>query len=49
MGAWTLVFGMLNFELFGQYVNTFDDASELFAYHVDQCAVRLGLGADGEI
>lgn len=49
VGAWTLVFGMLNFELFGQYVNTFDDAGELFAYHVDRCAARLGLRADGEI
>lgn len=43
VGAWTLLFGMLNFELFGQYVNTFDDATELFGYHVDAAAVRLGL------
>ena len=48
VGAWTLLFGMLNFELFGQFVNTFDDADELFAYQVDVAAARLGLrGARG--
>ena len=48
VGEWTLLFGLLSFELFGQYANTFDDADELFAYHVDAAAKRLGLRADGE-
>jgi len=43
VGAWTLLFGLLNFELFGQFANTFDDADELFGHQVDAAAVRLGL------
>jgi len=45
VGAWTLLFGLLNFELFGQFVNTFDDAAEMFAFQVDAAADRLGLVA----
>lgn len=48
VGEWTLLFGLLSFELFGQFDNTFDDADDLFAYQVDAAAKRLGLGADGE-
>jgi len=44
VGAWALLFGMVNFELFGQFVNSFDDADALFAYQVDSTAERLGLG-----
>ena len=43
VGVWTLLFGLLNFELFGQYANTFDDADALFAFQVDDAAHRLGL------
>ena len=43
IGAWVLLFGMLNFELFGQFHNVFDDANELFAHQVDLMAARLGL------
>ncbi|MEZ5244635.1 MAG: TetR/AcrR family transcriptional regulator [Acidimicrobiales bacterium] len=48
VGAWTELFGMLNFELFGQFANVFDDADDLFAHQVDAAAHRLGLRADGE-
>ena len=48
VGEWTLLFGLLSFELFGQFANTFDDADDLFAYQVDAAAKRLGLRADGE-
>ncbi len=43
VGAWTLLFGLLNFELFGQFANTFDDADELFGHQVDAAGTRLGL------
>jgi AcrR family transcriptional regulator len=43
IGAWVLLFGMVNFELFGQFHNVFDDADELFAHQVDLMAERLGL------
>jgi len=43
IGAWVLLFGMLNFELFGQFHSVFDDADELFARQVDLMAERFGL------
>lgn len=46
VGSWTMLFGMLSFELFGQYVNTFDDADALFAHQIDAAAARLGLVSD---
>lgn len=41
--GWILLFGMLNFELFGQFANVFDDADALFAAQVDLTARRIGL------
>ena len=43
VGAWVQLFGMISFELFGQFVNTFDDAEALFAHQVDLMAVAVGL------
>lgn len=43
VGAWVQLFGLISFELFGQFVNTFDDAEELFAHQVDLMAVAVGL------
>lgn len=43
LAGWVLLFGMLNFELFGQFANVFDDADALFAAQVDLIARRIGL------
>jgi AcrR family transcriptional regulator len=42
--AITQLFGMLNFELFGQFVGSVDPADEFFANALDQLADFLGLG-----
>ncbi len=41
--AWTQLFGMVSFELFGHFVGTTDPADEFFAYAVDQMASLAGL------
>lgn len=41
--AWTQLFGMISFELFGQFVGSADPADEFFAYAVDQMATLVGL------
>ena len=41
--AWTQLFGLISFELFGQYVGSFDPADELFRYAVVQMAQMVGL------
>src|SRR5215468_10137446 len=41
--AWTHVFGLISFELFGQYVGSFDPADDLFDYAVMQMARLVGL------
>jgi AcrR family transcriptional regulator len=41
--AWTQLFGLISFELFGQYVGSFDPADDLFDYAVTQMAFLLGL------
>ncbi len=43
LGAWATVFGMISFELFGTFHNTFDDAEPLFSYQVDLMARHMGL------
>jgi AcrR family transcriptional regulator len=43
IAAWVLLFGMINFELFGQFHSIFDDADDLFARQVDMAAKGLGL------
>jgi AcrR family transcriptional regulator len=41
--AWTQLFGMISFELFGQFARTFEPADELFDYAVRQMALVAGL------
>ena len=41
--AWTQLFGMISFELFGQFARTFEPADELFEYAVVQMAQLVGL------
>jgi AcrR family transcriptional regulator len=47
--AWTQLFGMISFELFGQFVGSFEPADALFAHAVVQLAAFVGLRerADG--
>jgi len=40
--AWTQLFGMISWELFGQFVGTFEPADALFAHAVDQLATFVG-------
>ena len=41
--AWTQLFGMISFELFGQLVGSFEPADALFAHAVAQSAAFVGL------
>jgi AcrR family transcriptional regulator len=41
--AWTQLFGMVSFELFGQFVGSADPADAFFGYAVGQMADYLGL------
>ncbi|MCO5985218.1 TetR/AcrR family transcriptional regulator [Actinoallomurus spadix] len=41
--AWTQLFGMITFELFGQYANSLDPADTFFDYSVDRMADLIGL------
>jgi AcrR family transcriptional regulator len=41
--AWTQLFGMISFELFGQFANSLDPAEEFFGYAVDRMADCIGL------
>jgi AcrR family transcriptional regulator len=41
--AWTQLFGMTSFELFGQFVGSFEPADALFAYAAEQLAAFVGL------
>jgi AcrR family transcriptional regulator len=41
--AWTQLFGMISFELFGQFARTFEPADELFEYAVVRMAQLVGL------
>ena len=34
--AWTQLFGMISFELFGQFVGSADPADEFFSYAIEQ-------------
>jgi AcrR family transcriptional regulator len=40
--AWTQLFGMISFELFGQLVGTADPSDDFFGYAVDQMADLIG-------
>jgi AcrR family transcriptional regulator len=41
--AWTQLFGMISFELFGQFVGSFEPADALFAYAIAQMTDAVGL------
>ena len=41
--AWTQLFGMISFELFGQFVGSFEPADALFEYAVAHLAAFVGL------
>ncbi|SEL93597.1 TetR/AcrR family transcriptional regulator [Streptacidiphilus jiangxiensis] len=41
--AWTQLFGMISFELFGHLVGSFDPADEFFAHSVEEMADFVGL------
>ncbi len=41
--AWTQLFGMISFELFGQFVGSLDPAGEFFGYAVEQMADFVGI------
>jgi AcrR family transcriptional regulator len=43
--AWTQLFGMISFELFGQLVGSLDPADSFFGYAVDRMADFVGLPA----
>ena len=43
--AWTQLFGMVSFELFGQLVGSADPADDFFSYAVEQMADLTGLPA----
>ncbi|MEM8706857.1 MAG: TetR-like C-terminal domain-containing protein [Actinomycetota bacterium] len=43
IGVWTELYGMINFELFGQFQNVFDDADALFAARVAAMGARMGI------
>jgi AcrR family transcriptional regulator len=42
--AWTQLFGMVSWELFGQFVGSFEPADALFDHAVAQMAAFVGLG-----
>ncbi|GAA3437307.1 TetR/AcrR family transcriptional regulator [Kutzneria kofuensis] len=41
--AWTQLFGMISFELFGQLVGSVDPSDEFFAYAIDVLADLMGM------
>ena len=41
--AWTQLFGMISFELFGQLVGSADPADDFFSYAVERMADLVGL------
>lgn len=43
--AWTQLFGMISFELFGQFVGSLDPADSFFGYAVERMADFVGLPA----
>jgi len=44
IAAWAQVFGMISFELFGQFVGSLEPAGPFFDYAVEDLAEHLGLG-----
>ncbi|HEX9041679.1 MAG TPA: TetR/AcrR family transcriptional regulator [Trebonia sp.] len=46
--AWTQLFGMISFELFGQFVGSFEPADALFGHAAEQLAAFVGLTRGGQ-
>jgi AcrR family transcriptional regulator len=44
IGGWAMLFGVINFELFGRLVNTITDYAAFYDYQVKAISRRLGLG-----
>jgi AcrR family transcriptional regulator len=44
--AWTQLFGMISFELFGQFVGSLEPADPFFGYTVERMADYIGLAGD---
>jgi hypothetical protein len=44
--AWTQLFGMISFELFGHLVGSVDPSEEFFSYATDRMADLVGLPND---
>lgn len=42
MSAWTQVYGLIGFELFGQFKNTFEPADDFLDYQFQLAAARVG-------
>lgn len=42
MSAWTQVYGLIGFELFGQFKNTFEPADDFLDYQFQLAAARIG-------
>ncbi len=43
IGAWSHLFGLISFELFGHFVGSVDPADDFFEYEIASLADRLGL------
>lgn len=43
MSAWTQVYGLISFELFGQFANTFEPADDFMGYQFSLAATRVGI------
>jgi AcrR family transcriptional regulator len=44
--AWTQLFGMISFELFGQFVGSLEPADPFFGYTIERMADYIGLAGD---
>jgi len=44
--AWTQLFGMISFELFGQFVGSLEPADAFFGYTIERMADYIGLAGD---
>jgi len=43
LSAWTLLFGLINFEVFGRFNNTFEPADQIFDHQIDRAALAAGI------
>lgn len=42
--AWSQLFGLISFELFGQFTNVVEAREQFFAHAADRLADQVGLG-----